>query len=217
VKLNHTTYALIAVRPTTAGRIKLGMSAPVGTDAALALVGRTGGIPGGQATVALKELPNGGTGTLVLDNPGRFSRLTAVLVNSDAQPIGSSPETRDWRYARDKQPFYARVTTDFKAPRVSRVSPAQGAGRVSRRAHIKVVFSEPVLGVTKKSLTLVASNGQTVSAKLTFKAGSRTATLVPRRALGAARRYRVKVSRSVTDTAVNPLARRFVSAFGTAR
>ena len=217
VRLNHTTYALITVRPTSAARIKLGMTAPPGVDAALALVGRTGGVPGGQATVALKELPNGGPGTVVIDNPSRFSRLTAVLVNSDAQPIGSTPVTHDWRYAHDKAPYYARVTTDFKAPKVVRVSPPNRAGRVSRRTRVKVRFSEPVIGVNAASLQLVASNGRTVKSRVAFRAGSRVATLTPRRALGRTRRYRVRVSRAVTDTAVNPLARTFLSAFATAR
>jgi hypothetical protein len=217
VRLNHTTYALLGVRPSGARRIKLGMRAPVGTDAALALVGRVGGLPGGTATIALKELPNGGAGTVTMNVPETFSRLTAVLVNSDAQTRGSSPLTRDWRYARDKQPYYARVTTDFKAPRVARVSPGQGAGRVSRRARVKVVFSEPVIGVDVESLRLIRSNGRVVPARIKFKSGSRTAILTPRRALGGAERYRVRVSRAVTDTAVNPLGRTFVSAFGTAR
>src|SRR3954453_15510297 len=39
VRLNHTTYALITVRPTSAARLKLGMTAPSGVDAALAPVG----------------------------------------------------------------------------------------------------------------------------------------------------------------------------------
>jgi hypothetical protein len=217
VRLNHTTYALINVRPTSAPRIQLGMTAPAGTDAALALVGRVGGVPGGEATVAIRELPKGGAGKLTIDNPSRFARLTAVLVNSDAQPIGSSPITRDWRYARDKQLYYARLSTDFKAPRVTSVSPRSGEAGVSPRARIKVAFSEPVIGVTAKSLRLIASNGRTVRARLKFTAGSKTATLTPSRALGRARRYRVLVTRAVTDTAVNPLARAESWAFVTAR
>jgi hypothetical protein len=217
VRLNHTTYALVTIRPTSAPRIKLGVTAPPGVDSALALVCREGGVPGGQATVAIKELPKGGAGTLVVDNPGRFSRLTAVLVNSDAEPIGSTPVTHDWRYAHDKALFYARATTDFKAPTVVKVSPADGAGRVSRRTRVRVQFSEPVLGVNAASLRLIASNGRAVKSRISFRQGSRVATLTPSRALGAGRRYRVRVSRAVTDTAVNPLARASATAFGTAR
>jgi hypothetical protein len=216
-RLNHTTYALINVQPTSAARIRLGMTAPAGVSAALALVGRVGGSPGGQSTVVLKALPKGGAGTVTLDNPSRFSRLTAVLINADAKPIGSSPTTRDWRYAHDKALYFARVSTDFKAPRVLSVSPASGASGVSLHTRIKVVFSEPVIGVNASSLRLVASNGRTVKAQLSFKAGSRSARLTPSSALGRGRRYRVRVSRAVTDIAVNPLAAATVSAFGTTR
>jgi hypothetical protein len=216
VSLNHTTYALIDVRPTSAARIKLGMTMPAGTQGALALVGRAGEATGGESTVVLKVLSKGGLGSVTVDDPSRFSRLTAVLINSDAKTSGSAPLTRDWTYAHDKQPFYARVSTDFKAPHVVRVSPAAGAGGVSRRARIKVVFSEPVVGVTAKSLRLIASNGRTVKSKLSFKSGTKTATLTPSAGLGRARRYRVRVSRAVADTAVNPLARAIVTAFGTA-
>jgi hypothetical protein len=217
IRLNHTTYALLGINHTSAPRIKLGMTAPAGTDAALAIVGRVGGVPGGEATVALKELPKGGTGSVVVDNPSRFSRLTIVLVNSDAKINGSSQLTRDWTYARDKQLYYARVTTDFTPPRVVSVSPGQGASGVSRHTSVKVQFSERVLGVNSKSVRLLASNGRAVHARVTLNVAGRVATLTPNSALGRAKRYRVVVSRAVTDLAVNRLARIKTSAFGTAR
>ena len=40
VRLNHTTYALVNVPSTSVRRIKLGMTAPPGVDAAVALIGR---------------------------------------------------------------------------------------------------------------------------------------------------------------------------------
>jgi hypothetical protein len=213
VKLNHTTYALVDVRPDAFDRVKLGMTAPAGTTAALALVGRIGGVPGGQSVIALKELPNGGSGSVTIANPARFSRLTEVLVNADTKLTGkTTPDTGDWIYARDSQPYYARVTTDFSAPRVVSSSPRPGARGASRSAPVKVTFSEPVLGVDTKSLRLIASNGRNVAARVLFTAGSRVATLVPNRSLGRAQRYRVQVTQAVTDTAVNPLAR--VTAWG---
>ena len=216
VRLNHATYALVGVHPNSTGRVKLGMSMPAGTHGALALVGRVGGATGGESTVALKVLPSGGVGSVTIDNPSRFSRLTAVLINSDAKPIGGSAVTGDWLYAHDDQPYYARVSTDFKAPRVLRTSPANGTTGVSARPRIKVEFSEPVVGVSSKSLKLIASNGRAVKAKLSFKSGSKTATLTPSGNLGRGRRYRIRVSRAVTDTSVNPLAHAAVSAFVTA-
>jgi hypothetical protein len=152
-------------------------------------------------------MPKGGLGTVTLDNPSQFSRITAVLVNSDAKTSGASQTTGDWTYAHDQQLFYARASTDFTAPRVIRSTPKPGAAGVTLRPTVRVTFSEPVLGVGAKSLVLLASNGSTVRATVTFKAGSRVATLVPARALAGGRPYRVRVLTTVTDTALNPLAR----------
>jgi hypothetical protein len=40
-----------------------------------------------------------------LKRPGRFQRLTAVLVNADIGQNGFSPQAFDWRYTGDDQPF----------------------------------------------------------------------------------------------------------------
>jgi hypothetical protein len=217
VKLNHAAYTLIDVQHIGGNQVKLGATAPAGTSAAIALVGLEGGVPGGTMTVALKALPSGGSGTVTIDNPARFARLTAVLVNADSRLSGASPITGDWIYARDSQPYYLRVTTDFTVPRVTRISPRAGAKRVSRTTRVKVRFSEAVRGVTTKSLRLIASNGRGVGAKVSAPTGSRVATLTPRKALGRNRVYTVRVTTAVTDTAVNPMARAVSSAFHTAK
>src|SRR3954471_14782458 len=54
-RLDHTAYVLERVPLTSRGRIELGASVPRGTAAALALVGRVGGRPGGALTVVLKK------------------------------------------------------------------------------------------------------------------------------------------------------------------
>jgi hypothetical protein len=158
-------------------------------------------------TSVVHEMPKGGLGSVTLENPSRFSRITAVLINSDTKTSGASQTTGDWIYSHDKQLFYGRVSTDFTAPRVTGSTPKAGAARVALRPRVKVTFSEPVLGVGTKSLQLLASNGRTVRSTVSFKAGSRVATIVPARALGSARLYRVRVLTAVTDTALNPLAR----------
>jgi hypothetical protein len=215
-KLNHTTYALVNVRPDAFARIKLGATAPVGTNAAIALVGRNGGVPGGTTVLKFKALPKGGSGTVVLANPGNFSRITMVLINADSQVSGGSPLTGEWIYKRDAQPFYARVTTDFKAPRVVRVSPRSGARGVSRRPHVKVTFSEAMRGLSSKTVKLVGPGG-VVGASVEVASGGRVAVLTPRGRLSRAKGYRVRVLKSVTDSAVNPLPRSFSSSFTTGR
>src|SRR5205085_11792824 len=136
-------------------------------------------------------------GTVTIDNPSRFARLTAVLVNADSKLSGASQLTGDWLYARDNQSYYARVSTDFTGPRVVRVSPKARSKRISRKTRIKVTFSEPVRGVTTKSLQLIASNGRAVGASVVFSNGSKVATLKPRKALSRNRGYKVRVTSAV--------------------
>jgi hypothetical protein len=213
--MNHTTYSLLAVPHTNASRVRLGVMAPAGTSSGLALVGREGDVPGGAMTEVVKTLPSGGNGTVTITNPSRFARLTAVLINADSKLNGASQLTGDWIYARDAQSYYARVTTDFKAPRVVRVSPANRARRISRKASVKVTFSERVRGVSGKSLQLVTADGRTAAARVIFSNGSKTATLKPSRTLSRNRFYKLRVTTAVTDTAVNPLSGTFTSSFHT--
>ena len=139
-----------------------------------------------------------------------------MLINTDSKISGASQLTGDWIYSGDDQSYYARVTTDFTAPRVARVSPKARAKRVSRKARVTVTFSERVRGVTGKSLQLIASNGRKVGARVIFSNNTKTATLRPNKALGRNRSYKVRVTTAVTDTAVNSLARDFTSSFRTA-
>jgi hypothetical protein len=208
VKLNHTTYALIDVRPEAFSRIKVGAVAPSGTNAAVALIGRIGGLPGGTTVISMKKLPKGGPGSVTIQNPGRFSRLTAVLVNSDFEVSGSSPLTGDWTYRRDSQPYYARVSTDFTAPRVVRV--------VGARKQVRLTFSEAVRGVSPSSVRLVGPGGHAVKSSVRLVSNGRVAVLTPHPALRARRRYRVQALPAVTDISVNPL-RTFSATFTTKR
>src|SRR4051794_20719237 len=215
-RLDHTAYVLERVPLTSRGRIELGASVPRGTAAALALVGRVGGRPGGALTVVLKKLPHGGLGHVVLHRLGRFRRITAVLVNSDFSQRGHSQLFDDFRYRRDRQLYRARVSTDFKAPKARPRSPARGARGVSRRTAVRVRFSERVLGVGGSTFQLVRVGGGRVPARVRIKAG-RVATLTPKRPLRRRTRYRVRLVRSISDRAFNPLARPPTWTFRTGR
>jgi hypothetical protein len=204
IRLNHTTYALVNVAAGGAARIRLGISVPSGTAGAVALVGRTGASPGGRATVVLKRLPAGGIGTVSLNNPARFTRITGVLVNSDVKVRGFSSTLGDWVFKRDAQLLGTRVSTDFKPPRVKARSPRPGASRVSQGTSIRARFSEKVLGVSSKSFQLFVSGGGRVPARVALH--GRVATLVPKRALRAHTRYRVRFGSAIGDTAFNRLA-----------
>ena len=44
-----------------------------------------------------------------LARPGRFERITAVLVNADTREDGFSARRLDWNYLTDSAPFAARA------------------------------------------------------------------------------------------------------------
>jgi hypothetical protein len=193
--LDHTAFALLDVPLTRPRRIKLAVLAPRGTASALALVGRTGGSPGGTATQALRQLPKGGIGTAVLP-AGQFERITAAIINSDFQQRGVPQTADDWRFKKDRQPFYVDVSTDFTAPRLRSVK--------AKGKKVTVTFSERIRGVTRSSLRLL-SGGHVVHSKLTFHDRTRTATLAPSGGFKPGRRYTLQLTNAITDLALNRL------------
>jgi hypothetical protein len=106
--LNHTTFQMLRV-PARGGRaVVVHAVAPHGIAAGLALVGRVGSERGGHAVRRLLYRPGGGPMTVRLADPGRFKRVTAVLVNADATAHGFSARRLDWRYLTDRTPFTIR-------------------------------------------------------------------------------------------------------------
>ena len=71
----------------------------------MALVGRIGSEKGGHAITRLAYSRGGGKLTVRLADPARFTRITAVVVNADAQADGYSARLLDWRYLTDGVPF----------------------------------------------------------------------------------------------------------------
>jgi hypothetical protein len=105
VTLDHTTFALIDVRPdATRPAIEFQANAPAGVDSTIALVGRTGPDPAaGTVAIATKRLPGGGTGSVAMQAPGSFGRITAVLANADFSQAGFAGD--DWIWSRNGQAF----------------------------------------------------------------------------------------------------------------
>ena len=103
--LNHTTFQLLRVRPQAGRALVVRMTAPRGTAAGLALVGRTGSERGGHAAYRIAFRRGGGRLAVRLPQPGRFRRITAVIVNADARARGFSIRSLDWNYLTDGLPF----------------------------------------------------------------------------------------------------------------
>jgi len=107
--LNHATFQLLRVHPQEGRAVLARADAPAGVTAGLALVGRTGSQSNGHVVSRLRFEPNGGAMTVRLARPGRFSRITAVLINADTQAEGFSARRLDWNYLTDTAPFLVRA------------------------------------------------------------------------------------------------------------
>jgi hypothetical protein len=214
--VSHTAYALLDVKlPSPAPpKIRLAGLTQRGTQSALALVGREGDELNGTVSEFLKLLPNGGPGVVELDNPGRFSRITVAIINADATQVGYSQVLGDWVWDKDAQEINARISTDFKAPTVRSRAPRAGARRTSRRAHVTIRFSEPMIKLTTSTVRLIGPGGRKVKAKLALTSGGKKTAanngadrivLTPRAKLAKGRRYTIKLSRDLRDMGGNPL------------
>lgn len=106
--LDHTTFTMLRVRAPGGRAVVVKATAPLGTAAGLALVGRLGGERRGRTVTRLDFGRGGGKLAVRLARPGRFSRVTAVLVNADPAASGFSARRLDWRYLTDAVPFAIR-------------------------------------------------------------------------------------------------------------
>jgi hypothetical protein len=106
--LNHTTFELLRVRARGGRAVVVHATAPRGTAASLALVGRLGSEREGATATRLDYSRGGGRLAVRLRDPGRYSRITAAVVNAGAEADGFSARRLDWRYLTDRIPFEVR-------------------------------------------------------------------------------------------------------------
>jgi hypothetical protein len=103
--LNHTTTQLLRVHSLGGKALIVRAVAPTGTASGLALVGRIGSERHGLVISKLSFKRRGGEMSVGLADPGRFDRITAVLINADTSVDGYSARLFDWHYLRDAAPF----------------------------------------------------------------------------------------------------------------
>ena len=202
--LDHASYQLVEVPRTNVDRLKLVMEMPSRTSSALALVGREGDPVNGVVTTAVTRLRKGGTGVAVLDDPGRFDRITAVVMNSDIKQRGYSRLLGDWVWRNDGRALVVRASTDFTPPNVMSRSPGANKSGISRSTRVKATFSEELRGLGSRTVALYGPRGRKVKARVKVSKGRRLA-VVPRRTLRGGRVYKVKLSSSVRDLGGNKL------------
>ena len=107
-RLDHTAIRLLDVRAAGNAPIELGVRADDGVRAGLALVARDGEPLSGAVTIRKRFLSQGGKGTVTLDSPARYERITAVVTNADGRVDGFG--RADWDYRKDDQDFRVRLT-----------------------------------------------------------------------------------------------------------
>jgi hypothetical protein len=206
--LDHTAYALVDVAPTHDARVKLVGSLARGTAGALALVGREGSATAGAVRGVLTRLPHGGPGTVVLSNPSRFTRITAVIVNADASQSGYSHAAAEWTFTRDGRAVEGHISNRFAPLALRGIDPGRGARKVSRRARIVLRFSAAVRRASLPAIHLIGPRGRRVAVRVVRGGGGRRVTLIPRRPLAPGARYSVELGARVVDVDGNALDRR---------
>ena len=105
--LDHTGYRLFDVKANAAPSLKLSLKAGK-VRAGVALVGRDDDT--GTVSTAVRYLGKGGKATVVLDDPSRFERITAAVVNADTRIKGRSRDGRDWNYLYDNAQLKASLS-----------------------------------------------------------------------------------------------------------
>jgi hypothetical protein len=106
--LNHTTFTLLRIPARNGRAVTVRAIAPRGIASSLALVGRLDSERGGRTITRIDFGRGGGMLTARLRDPGRYSRITAVVANADASALGFSARRLDWRYLTDQVPFEIR-------------------------------------------------------------------------------------------------------------
>jgi hypothetical protein len=104
-RLNHTTFTLIRVPATEGSAVEVHVTAPEGIAAGLALVGRVGSGRDGHTVKSVAYREEGGELVARLPDPGRFKRITAVVVNADTKTDGYDPGEEAWHYTGNDEPF----------------------------------------------------------------------------------------------------------------
>src|SRR5690606_4985030 len=112
-------------------------------------------------------------------------------------------------FANGNRSAYSITPTyvDTAAPALSGRSPAPGALGVNYEAPAAVAtFNEAVTGVSASTFALRSASGSVISAKVTYDASARRATLKPSVHLAPEATYTATLSSGIKDTSGNAMA-----------
>ncbi len=128
-------------------------------------------------------------------NPTRTlaADTTYVATLSNGVKAGKALATTRWSFITGPRP-----TVKVRIP-------GANAAKVARSANVRVRFSERVVGVSGRSVLLMAVNGRRVAAVVSYNARTGVATLNPTSALAAGTRYTVVLGSTIKDRSGNAL------------
>jgi hypothetical protein len=106
-RISHTGYVLLNVEPRHVKAMRLIAGGQRGTRSAFALICREGPAATGTVRSKMRFAKKGGVRAVTLRNPGRCSRITVALINTDPRQIGFA--FGDWLYTHDHQRFAATL------------------------------------------------------------------------------------------------------------
>jgi hypothetical protein len=106
-RISHTGFVLLNVKPRNVKAIRLLAGARRSTKSAFGLICRQGPVESGSVRTKLRFARHGGVRGVTLRDPGKCTRITAVLVNADARQHGFA--FGDWVYPHDHEPFAATL------------------------------------------------------------------------------------------------------------
>ena len=106
--LNHTTFQLLRVHARGGRAVVVTCDGPArASPPAWRWSGGSAASARGRTVSALRFSRDGGRLAVRLSRPGRFDRITAVLINADTSAVGFSARRLDWNYLTDTAPFRA--------------------------------------------------------------------------------------------------------------
>jgi hypothetical protein len=204
--LSHTAFAMFNLPAGPATAYKLIGDVAAGTSAAIAFIGRKGDPSTGQVTLRVAEMTADGTGSVLVEAPASFTRLTAVLINSDSSQSGFSGVTKDWAWIHDNQTASIRLSSDVTPPVVTSRSPAPNVSNAPVTTQALARFSERVVKADGTSVLLRSPGGKAVPADVALDAAGTQVTLVPKARLAQRTRYTVQLTNAISDGSDNRLA-----------
>ncbi|HVD62815.1 MAG TPA: Ig-like domain-containing protein, partial [Lapillicoccus sp.] len=154
----------------------------------------------GNTAVPATVAYSAGTRTATLDPTGNLANntvYTATLTSGITDTSSNALVQVQWTFTT--------AAADTTPPQVTTKTPAANATSVGIATNVTATFNEDVVGVSGTTFTLEAPGPVSITATVTYDAGTRTATLDPSANLANNTVYTATLTSGITDTSSNAL------------